>query len=157
GQTAPPPNRSPYEGIKSQPLHHGSKDGRRQAATPTVDVTGVPSTDSGHHSAIPDAVAAPWDLRRGTRQARYCSRRPSGPASHREGGSGDVTCPPDLLVCTPALRPGVRGRPAPLLPPGHCRTAGTISAGPRTKSRTTATRAAFPQHTSYSVQPLYPV
>src|SRR6185437_8970841 len=82
GQTAPPPNRLPYEGIKSQPLHHGSKDGRCQAATPTVDVIGVPSADSGHLSAIPDAVAAPRDLRRGTRQARYCPRRPSGPVSH---------------------------------------------------------------------------
>ena len=118
GQTAPPPNRSPYEGIKSQPLHHGSKCGRRQATTPTVDVTGVPSADSGHHSAIPDAVAAPWDLRRGTRQARYCSRRPSGPASHRKGGFGDVMCPPDLLVCTPALRPGGPG-PTGAIPAGQ--------------------------------------
>src|SRR6185436_7953769 len=74
GQTAPPPNRSPYEGIKSQSLHHGSKDGRRQAAIPPVDVTGLPSADSGHHSTIPGAVAAPWDLQRGTRQARHSSR-----------------------------------------------------------------------------------
>jgi len=82
GQTTPPPNRSPYEGIKSQPLRHGSKDRRRQAATPTVDVTGVPSADSGHHSAIPDAVAAPWDLRRGTRQARHCSHYCSADTDH---------------------------------------------------------------------------
>ena len=26
-----------------------------------------------------------------------------------KGGSGDVMCPPDLLVCTPALRPGGPG------------------------------------------------
>ena len=32
GQTAPPPNRPPYKGIKGQPLRHGSKDGRRQTA-----------------------------------------------------------------------------------------------------------------------------
>src|SRR6185312_16520314 len=51
---------------------------------------------------------------------------------------------------------GVRGRPAPLLSPEHCRTIGAILAEPRTKSRTTATHAAFPQCTSYSVRPLYP-
>src|SRR6185295_4520288 len=39
GQTAPPPNRPPYKGIKGQPLRHGSKDGRCQTATPAVDVT----------------------------------------------------------------------------------------------------------------------
>ena len=39
---------------------------------------------------------------------------------------------------------------------GHCRTTGAILAEPRTRSRTTATRAAFPQCTSYSIQPLYP-
>ena len=36
-------------------------------------VTGVPSANSGHCSAIPDAVAALWSLRRGTRRARHCS------------------------------------------------------------------------------------
>ena len=51
----------------------------------------------------------PWDLRRGRRQGWYYSRRPSGPASHWKGGSGDVMCPPDLLVCTPVLRPGSPG------------------------------------------------
>jgi hypothetical protein len=59
-QMAPPPNRPPYEGIKSQPLHHGSKGRRRQTATPAVDVTGVPSTDPGHRSATPVAVAVLW-------------------------------------------------------------------------------------------------
>ena len=44
----------------------------------------------------------------------------------------------------------------PLLPPEHCRTIGAILVEPRTKSRTTATHAAFPQCTSYSVRPLYP-
>ena len=34
---------------------------------PTVAVTGVPSANSGHCSAIPDAVAALWNLRRRTR------------------------------------------------------------------------------------------
>ena len=68
GQTAPPPNRPPYEGIKSQPLRHGSKDGRRQTATPAVDVTGVPSTDPGHRSATPVAVATLWSIQCGTRQ-----------------------------------------------------------------------------------------
>ena len=46
GQTAPPPNQPPYQGIKGQPLRHGSKDGRRQTPTPAVDMTGVPSTDT---------------------------------------------------------------------------------------------------------------
>ena len=40
----------------------------------TAAVTGVPSANSGHCSAIPDAVAALWDLRRGTRHARHSSR-----------------------------------------------------------------------------------
>jgi len=39
---------------------------------------------------------------------------------------------------------------------GHCRTTGAILAEPRTRSRTTATCAAFPQCTSYSIQPLCP-
>jgi len=68
GQTAPPPNRPPYEGIKGQPLHHGPKDGRRQTATPAVDVTGAPFTDPGHRSATPVAVATLWGIQRGTRQ-----------------------------------------------------------------------------------------
>ena len=59
GQMALPLNRSPYGGIKGQPLLHGSQDGRRRAAIPTVDVTGVSSADFSHRSAIPDAVAAP--------------------------------------------------------------------------------------------------
>ena len=143
----PPPNHSPYEGIKGQPLRHGTQDRRRQAAIPTVDVTGVPSADSGHRSAIPDAVAALWDLRRGTRQARHCSRYYAAEPTIRirlplGKGSGDVTCPskrgaqhawteprispleesgtstrpPDLLVCTPALRPGGPGPPRAPLP-----------------------------------------
>ena len=45
-------------------------------------MTGVPSADSGHHSAIPDAVAAPWDLQRGTRQARHCSHYCSADSDH---------------------------------------------------------------------------
>src|SRR6185437_15112601 len=153
GQTAPPPNRSPYEGIKSQPLHHGSKDGWCQAATPTVDVTGVPSDDSSHHSAIPDAVAAPWDLRRRTRKARYCSRRPSGPASHWGrgpattrvrprgalsshgrsagpppfGSPGPPRVPRTFWCVHPHSDQGVRGRRAPPLPQAH---AGPSFVGP---------------------------
>ena len=155
---APPPNCPPYEGIKGQPLRHGSKDGRRQTATPTVDVTGVPSADSGHRSAIPDAVAGLWDLRRGTRQARHCSRHYAADTDHSYPpptgeGSGDATCPskrgaqhawteprispleesgtstrpPDLLVCTPALRPGGPGPPRAPPPLEH---AGPWPAGP---------------------------
>ena len=41
-------------------------------------------------------------------------------------------------------------------PAGAGRTTGAIFAGPRTISRTTVTHAAFPQCTSYSIQPLYP-
>ena len=104
---APPPNRLPYEGIKSQPLHHGSKDGRCQAATPTVDVTGVPSADSGHLSAIPDAVAAPRDLRRGqgrlgTAPADHPDPSPTGGRVRRrhvpdqEGHSDHTDGVPDL-------------------------------------------------------------
>jgi len=83
------------------------------AAIPTVDVTGVPSADSGHRSAILDAIAALWDLRCGTRQARHCSRyfsaytdRPDPPptgegvrrrhVSLREGRSAHTDGVPDL-------------------------------------------------------------
>ena len=59
-------------------LFHSAQDRRRRAAIPTVDVTGVPPADSGHRSAIPDAVAALLDLRRETRQALHCSRYYSG-------------------------------------------------------------------------------
>src|SRR6185312_14855003 len=92
GQTAPPPNRPPYEGIKGQPLRHGSKDGRRQTATPAVDVTGVPSADPGHRSATPVAVAALWAFNAGQDKLApppllLCRRRPSGLASHWGRGS----------------------------------------------------------------------
>ena len=92
GQTAPPLNRSPYGGIKGQPLLHGSQDGRRRAAIPTVDVTGVSSADFSLCSVIPDAVAALWDLRRRIRRARHCSRyysadtdQPDPPLAGEEG------------------------------------------------------------------------
>ena len=117
------------------------------------------------------------------RRPRYCSADSHHPDHLPLGkGSGDVTCPTERstlharagsrtsLLWGPGLprapgpskcaRPhsdqGVRDRPTPLLSPGHCRTATAISAGPRTKCRATATRAAFPQCTSYSVRPLYP-
>ena len=111
----------------------------------------------------------------------FCRLPPSRPFP-AGNGSGDVTCPserstlharagprtsflwgpgpPRALGPSKYARPhsdqGVRDRPTPLLSPGHCRTAAAISAGPRTKSRATATCAAFPQCTSYSIRPLYP-
>ena len=141
-----------------------------------------PSADSSHLSAIPDGVAAPQDLRRGTRQARYCCRRSSGPVSHwgkgpatsraRPGGAlrshgrspgpppfrspGPPRVPRTFWCAHPHSDQGVRGRPTPLLPPGHCRTTGAIFARPRTEPRTTVTRAAFPQYAFYGVRPLYP-
>ena len=178
--------RSSYEGIKGQPLRHGSKDGRRQTATPTVDVAGVPSTDPGHRSATPVAVATQWAFNagqdrlapppllfrrhqpseltsrwgRGLAMSRalprgaLCMRgRDPGPPSC---GVRDFHAPPDLLVRTLAPRPGGPG-------PSHAiTTAGTLRddrhnlRGAKTEPRTTATRAAFPQYTFYSVRPLYP-
>ena len=151
-----------------------------------MDVTGVPSTDPGHRSATPVAVAALWAFNAAQDELApppllFCRHPPPGLTS-RWGrspmishilprralstygwdprppprGVQDFHTLPDLLVCTPALRPGGPDRPSPLLPPGHCRTAAAISTGPRTKSRMTATCAAFPQCTSYSVRPLYP-
>ena len=100
-----------------------------------MDVTGVPSADSGHQSAIPDAVAVPWDLRAeqdglGTAPITVLPtpniriRLPLGE------GSGTSTCPPDLLVCTPALPPGGPG-------PSHAiTTAGTLQDDQRNLRRT---------------------
>src|SRR6185437_13594876 len=90
GQTAPPPNRPPYEGIKSQPLHHGSKGGRRQTATPAVDVTGVPFTDPGHRSATPVAVAVLWAFNAAQGKLApppllFCRHTPSRPSPTEEG------------------------------------------------------------------------
>ena len=140
----------PYEGIKSRPLHHGSKDRRCQAATPTVDVIGVPSADSGHHSAIPDAVAVLWAFNTGQDKLApppllFCRHQPSGLTSRRGRGPAmsrvlprgalsmhgrdpgpppcgvrDFHALPDLLVCTLTLRPGGPG-------PSHAiTTAGTL-------------------------------
>ena len=64
------------------PQHSGQMASGRHS--PTVAVTGVPSANSGHCSAIPDAVATLWDLRRGTRCAQaqfsllFCQLRLSG-------------------------------------------------------------------------------
>ena len=63
-----------------------------------MDVTGVPSADFGHRSAIPKAVATLWDMRCETRQARHCSRSCSADTDHPDSpptgeGAGDVTCP----------------------------------------------------------------
>ena len=154
-KTAPPPNRPPYEGIEGQPLHHGSKGGRRQTATPAVDVTGVPSTDPGHRSATPVAVATLWSIQCGTSQVgttpvtvlptptiQTISRWGRGPTMSRvlprgalsthgrdpgppPCGVRDFHALPDLLVCTPALRPGGPG-------PSHAiTTAGTLQDGRR--------------------------
>src|SRR6185312_11089787 len=56
---------------------------------PTMVVTGIPSANSGHCSAIPGAVAILWDLRRGMERARHCSPyysansgRPDSTSSH---------------------------------------------------------------------------
>src|SRR6185312_10872400 len=155
GQTAPPPNRPPYEGIKSQPLHHGSKGGRRQTATPAVDVTGAPFADPGHRSATPVAVAVLWAFNAAQGKLApppllFCRHPPSGPISRRGRGPTmsrvlprgalsthgrdlgppprgvrDFHALPDLLMCTPALRPGGPG-------PSHAiTTAGTLQDGRR--------------------------
>ena len=71
-QAAFPFTRPSYGGIKCQPFLQSAQD--RRPPFPIVAVTGVPSANSGHCSAIPDVVAALWNLRRGTRQARHCSR-----------------------------------------------------------------------------------
>ena len=108
GQTELPLTRPSYGGIKCQPLLHSAQDRRRQATIPHSAVTRVPSANSGHCSAIPDAVAALWNLRRGTRRARHSSRYystnsgcPDSTSPHvwpRAGpllgkGSGFATCP----------------------------------------------------------------
>ena len=159
-QTAPPPNRPPYEGIKGQLLHHGSKDGRRQTATPAVDVTGAPSAEPGHLPTTPVAVAALWAFNAGQDKLApppllLCRRRPSGLTS-RWGrgpmmsrvllrralstygwgpgppprGVRDFHTHPDLLVRTPALRPG---GPGPSL---AITTAGTLQDDRRNHHRT---------------------
>jgi len=150
GQTAPPPNQPPYEGIKGQPLRHGSKDGRRQTATPTVEVAGVPSTDPGHRSATPVAVATQWAFNAGQdrlapppllfrrhqpseltsrwgRGLAMAHALPTGALCMRGRDPGPPSCgvrdfhaPPDLLVRTLAPRPGGPG-------PSHAiTTAGTL-------------------------------
>ena len=110
-----------------------------------MDVTGVLSADSGHRSAIPDAVAALWDktgsallpitiMPTPTNRTRLSLGKGSGDvtcpsergAQHTRTRSqtspleesGTSTCPPDLLVCTSALRPGGPGparAPLPLV------------------------------------------
>ena len=120
-----------------------------------MDVTGVPSTDPGHRSATPVAVAALWAFNAAQDKLApppllFCRRRPSGLTS-RWGrgpmisrvlprralstygwdprppprGVRDFHTLPDLLVCTPALRPG---GPGPSL---AITTAGTLQDGRR--------------------------
>src|SRR6185436_18224636 len=76
-------------------FRHDAQDGWCQAATPTVDVTGVPSADFGHRSTIPKAVAILWDMRRKTRWARHCSRSCSADTDHPDSpptGEGVRRC-----------------------------------------------------------------
>ena len=85
------PCRSPARRTEALKANHSSTAPRTDSVRPplpTVAVTGVPSANSGHCSAIPDAVAALWDLRRGTRRARHCSRYYSA-----NSGSPDTTSP----------------------------------------------------------------
>ena len=80
----------------------------------------------------------------------------AGPRTSLLWGPGLPRAPGPSKCARPHSDQGVRDRPTLLLSPGYCRTAAAMSAGPRTKSKATATRAAFPQCTSYSVRPLYP-
>ena len=94
------PCRSPTRCAGALKVNHSSTAPRADGVRPpfpTVAVTEVPSANSGHCSAIPDAVAAQWDLRRGTRRARHCSctilptpavRTPP----HRTYGPGTASC-----------------------------------------------------------------
>ena len=130
---APPPNRPPYEGIKGQPLHHGSKDGRRQTATPAVDVTGAPLADPGHRLATPVAVATMWSIQRGTRQvgATPVTVLPTPTIrTHLPLGKGsdDVTCPSERGTQHARARP----RTSPLWGPGLPRAPGPSSVQART-------------------------
>ena len=120
-----------------------------------MDVTGVPSTDPGHRSATPVAVAALWSIQRGTKQVGAAPVTVPPTSTIRTHlplgeGSGDGTCPsergtlhtrrdpgppshgvrdfhapPDLLVRMLAPRPGGPG-------PSHAiTTAGTLQDGRR--------------------------
>ena len=85
-----PLTRPPYGGINANyPSTALGSDGVRPPF-PTVAVTGVPSTNSGHCTAIPDAVAILWDLRCGTRHARHCSRYYSVNSSYPDSTSPHV-------------------------------------------------------------------
>ena len=93
-----------------------------------MDVTGVPSADSGHRSAISDAVAALWAFNAGQVGAAPVTTLPTPTIRIRlplGEGSGTSTCPPDLLVCTPALRPEGPG------PTRAITTTGTLQDGRR--------------------------
>ena len=121
GQTALPLTARRTEALKA---NNSSTAPRTDGVRPpflTVAVTGVPSANSGHCSAIPVAVAALWDLRRGTRRARHSSRHysansgcPDSTSSHvwprthllLGKGSGDATCPPRGTHSTRSWSPG---------------------------------------------------
>jgi len=140
---APPPNRPPYEGIKGQLLRHGSKDGRRQTATPAVDVTGVPSTDPGHRSATPATVAVLWafNVARGKLAPPPLLSRRHQPSEHTSPwGRG--------LAMSRALRGGAlrmrgRSRTSLLWGPGLPRVPGPSSVHARTPTRGSGT---VPRH-----------
>ena len=87
------PRRSTARRTEALNANHSSTVLRTDGVSPpfpTVVVTGVPSANSGHCSAIPDAVAALWNLRRGTRQARHCSHYYSANSSCPDSTSPHV-------------------------------------------------------------------
>ena len=65
---------------------------------PTMAVTGVPSANSGHCSAIPGAVEILWDLQRGMERARHCSPYYSANSSHPDSTSSHVWPRAHLLL-----------------------------------------------------------
>ena len=118
------PFRSPARRTEALNANHSSTAPRTDSVRPsfsTVAVTGVPSANSGHCSAVPDAVAALWEP--ATRDEMcsaqfpllFCQLLLSGPAPTREG----VRCRhvplnegrPALVAGGPDLPP--RGGPGP--------------------------------------------
>ena len=75
----------------------------------TVAVTGVPSANSGHCSAIPGAVAILWELRRGTERARHYSPYYSANSGRPDSTSSHVRPRAHLLL---GRRSGVATSPS---------------------------------------------
>ena len=129
---------------------------------------GVPRTSPFKESGT---SASPPDLPlQGVRDLRVSPGPPSVHARTPTRGSGAAARPATTTATTGACRTLVRRAhrtpPRRILkiihqatttpPAGAGRTIGAIFAAPRMISRTTATRAAFPQCTSYSIRPLCP-